>query len=445
MLKHSFTQESSPSRFLKEIEALGRLEHASIARVLAAGTLPKDGRPWFAMEYVEGKTLAEASAELSLAQRVDCIVRVADAVGHAHARGIVHRDIKPANILIAKEGGVRVLDFGIARFLDGHDGSALTANGQLLGTLPYMSPEQLRGERERVGKAADVYSLGVVAYELMTGQLPYSEASFDALVRRIATGNATRMRRLATELSSGLETVSNAPTPQPFSIALAFTTPYVHAVRSDLLLEIEVAPDPNRAATYFLDLEADRTKPGSIRRFGTQGRFRSQETLSLSSSPGALVPGGRVEYIFSRLQSGYPTVASFGFSKSRFGALSLPFDLSALGAPGNSLYSSIDLAFAAEVGRASRTFFARAILDIPNDARLGNLRLFSQLLFVDPASNGFGLVTSPGLDIVLGTNKERETQAIRASSLTSTRGDYLFRSNVGVGGYPVTELRGTFR
>ncbi|MGH7469092.1 MAG: serine/threonine-protein kinase [Longimicrobiales bacterium] len=161
-------------RFQEERRILARLEHPNIARLLDGGTT-EQGDPWFCMEYIEGQSLTEhcEAHALSLQQRLALFADVCAAVHHAHKSLIVHRDLKPNNILIAANGTVKLLDFGIAKLIaeDAGNETALTKVGVRAMTPRYASPEQIRGEP--VTTATDVYSLGVILYELLCGQPPY--------------------------------------------------------------------------------------------------------------------------------------------------------------------------------------------------------------------------------------------------------------------------------
>lgn len=160
-------------RLAREREILGRLEHPHIAHLYDAG-VSDDGRPWLALEYVQGERLDTLAARRPLAERLGLVVQVARAVAHAHAQLVVHRDLKPANILVNAEGQVKLLDFGIAKLLEQGVAEA-TELTQLSGrayTPQYASPEQLRGEA--LSTASDIFSLGVVLYELLCGQHPFA-------------------------------------------------------------------------------------------------------------------------------------------------------------------------------------------------------------------------------------------------------------------------------
>jgi len=181
------------ARFRLEAEILRRLEHPGLARLLEVGEEPGPGgvsRPWIAMEYVEGQALLRHADErrLPLEARLRLLADVCEAVQHAHALGVVHRDLKPANILVRGDGRPVVLDFGVARLVAGDERPTelATRTGQLIGTPQYMSPEQVQADPAAVGPASDVYSLGVVLYELVSGEAPY-EASSVSLHRAIAS------------------------------------------------------------------------------------------------------------------------------------------------------------------------------------------------------------------------------------------------------------------
>jgi serine/threonine-protein kinase len=161
-------------RLTRERDILASLEHAHIARLYDAG-IDREGRPYLAMEYVEGRPIDEYCRQraLPLRERIALLLQVAAAVAHAHARLIVHRDLKPGNILVTADGQVQLLDFGIAKLIEG-DRTQKTFLTELAGralTPDYASPEQIRGEP--LGTASDVYSLGAVSYELLTGVRPY--------------------------------------------------------------------------------------------------------------------------------------------------------------------------------------------------------------------------------------------------------------------------------
>ncbi|MCB1599858.1 MAG: serine/threonine-protein kinase [Lysobacterales bacterium] len=171
LLRRGLDSEDVLSRFLQERRILARLEHPAIARLIDGG-MGADGLPWIAMELVDGQPItryAEAAA-LALAPRLQLLIAVCEAVDYAHRRLIVHRDLKPSNVLVTADGSPRLLDFGIAKLLDDSEDQALTSTGLRVMSPAYAAPEQLRGEPITV--ATDVYALGLLAYELLTGTLP---------------------------------------------------------------------------------------------------------------------------------------------------------------------------------------------------------------------------------------------------------------------------------
>lgn len=172
LLKRGLDSASVLARFAQERQALARLNHPHIAGLLDAG-LSAQGLPYFVMEYVDGRPVDEVVIGLSLEQRLGLFLQLADAVAYAHRNLLVHRDLKPGNVLVTPQGAVKLLDFGIAKALDSTDGtpsSNTTLSGQGSFTPNYASPEQVRGEP--VTTATDIYSLGVLLYQMLTGLRP---------------------------------------------------------------------------------------------------------------------------------------------------------------------------------------------------------------------------------------------------------------------------------
>jgi predicted ATPase len=200
------------ARFLREARTASALNHPHICTVHALGV--HDGRPFLVLEFIDGRTLralAEGRPEVGEAARL--IAQAARALAVAHAAGVVHRDVKPENIMVRGDGYVKVLDFGLARQLPTlagpspgrpeHAATLDTDPGAIVGTVAYMSPEQARGEA--AGGASDVFSLGVVLYQLVTGRHPFEADSALARLHAIATRQPTRPSRLNPEVSPALE------------------------------------------------------------------------------------------------------------------------------------------------------------------------------------------------------------------------------------------------
>jgi tetratricopeptide (TPR) repeat protein len=207
-------------RFVREIRVLAQLRHPGIVRYIADGRLP-GGEPWLAMEWIAGEGLHDRLARggLTAHESVELARRVAEALGAAHDKGIVHRDVKPSNIMLV--GGdlerVKVLDFGIARVAGGT--GAATRTGIMVGTPGYMAPEQVRGDRD-VGTRADVFAVGCLLFECLTGRAAYVGEHVMAVLAKIVLEDAPRVRELRADLPEPLDdlvarTLARAPDDRP--------------------------------------------------------------------------------------------------------------------------------------------------------------------------------------------------------------------------------------
>ncbi|MEO8202116.1 MAG: serine/threonine-protein kinase, partial [Gemmatimonadota bacterium] len=179
VIRPDFVSPELLRRFSRESEVLGRLQHPGIAQIYEAGTSdgPHGPQPFFAMELVKGQPLNEYATthSLDLNHRLELFIRTCEAVHYAHQQGVIHRDLKPANILVDTGGQPKVLDFGVARLTDADvQATRQTSVGEVIGTLQYMSPEQVNADPLDLDIRSDVYSLGVVLYELLSGHMPYN-------------------------------------------------------------------------------------------------------------------------------------------------------------------------------------------------------------------------------------------------------------------------------
>jgi serine/threonine protein kinase len=182
ILKGTLASEDDVKRFKAEAEAAANLQHPAIVAIHEVGL--HEGQHYFSMDFVEGQSLAQLPREQPLSARLaaEYIRDAAEAVHYAHQQGTLHRDLKPSNILIDRQGRVRITDFGLAKKIQGD--SDLTLTGQILGTPSYMPPEQASGKRSLVAAASDIYSLGAVLYELITGRPPFrGESPTEAFAR----------------------------------------------------------------------------------------------------------------------------------------------------------------------------------------------------------------------------------------------------------------------
>ncbi|MCB9511677.1 MAG: serine/threonine protein kinase [Deferribacteres bacterium] len=221
LIKRGMDSDEIIRRFQSERQILARLQHPNIARLLDGG-LSEQGTPFFTMEYVDGLPITDYCDQnkLDIDSRLRLFQTVCDAVDYAHRNLIVHRDLKPSNILVTDDGTVKLLDFGIAKMLisDDQAGATLTEAGQRVMTLEYASPEQVRGEA--VTTATDVYSLGVVLYELLAGQRPYSfTARTPAEIEKIVHGrDPQKPSTAAMQRRPQADTETAATTPEAISL-----------------------------------------------------------------------------------------------------------------------------------------------------------------------------------------------------------------------------------
>lgn len=217
VLRFDSLDPSIRRRFALEAHILGRLHHPGIAQVYEAGQWHDGGvsHSFFAMELIAGTPLTEYAHRNSLGtdQRIQLLIEVADAIHHAHQQGVIHRDLKPGNILVTPEGHPKILDFGVAR-ATGSDVRATTiatTTGQLVGTIPYMSPEQVSGDPAAIDHRSDIYALGVLMYELLAGEPPLGllRKNVADAVRAIRDDDPAPLSSINRTFRGDLDTIAN--------------------------------------------------------------------------------------------------------------------------------------------------------------------------------------------------------------------------------------------
>src|SRR5688500_13907907 len=244
-------------RFRREARSVAQLSHPHIVGVIDAGE--EDGRPYIVFEYVEGETLKERirrMGRLPIDEAIAYAIEIARALGAAHARSIVHRDIKPQNVLVDEEGSAKVTDFGIARSLDEE---GLTADGRVLGTTDYVSPEQALGHD--VNGQSDIYSLGVVLFEMLTGDVPFHGENQVAVAMKHVREDLPDVQLLRPECSASTAAVLEHMTDKDLGRRYPDIETTISDLEDALAIETARAGRSTGEATAVL-----RTLPGSTRR-----------------------------------------------------------------------------------------------------------------------------------------------------------------------------------
>ncbi len=287
-------------RFRREARAVARLSHPHVVTVIDFGE--DGGTPYIVLEYVEGETLKDRirrMKRLPVAEAVAYAIEIGRALTCAHSERLVHRDVKPQNVLIDMEGRAKVTDFGIARSLEAH---GLTATGRVLGTTDYVSPEQALGRE--VTEQSDVYSLGIVLFEMLTGEVPFRADSQVAVAMKHVREPIPDVQMIRPEVSSALASVVDHAT----SKELGNRHPTAKDLTEDLedVLAIEVARtgEAGGEATTVL-----RALPGDTRDF-VPIRLRNPRRWLLSVLAVLVLAGGAVAYFATRTEKGAGTPAT---------------------------------------------------------------------------------------------------------------------------------------
>src|SRR4051812_40431684 len=244
-------------RFRREARAVAQLNHPHIVGVIDAGE--DDGAPFIVFEYVDGETLKERirrNGRLAIPEAIAYAIEIARALGAAHAQGIVHRDVKPQNVLIDEEGAAKVTDFGIARTLNQE---GLTADGRVLGTTDYVSPEQALGHD--VTGQSDLYSLGIVLFEMLTGDVPFRGENQVAVAMKHVREELPDIQQRRPEVSSALAAVIDRATAKELPQRYANDGEFIADLEEVLAIETARTGQATGEATAIL-----RTLPAKSRR-----------------------------------------------------------------------------------------------------------------------------------------------------------------------------------
>ncbi|CAN5600101.1 hypothetical protein BH20ACT19_BH20ACT19_02480 [soil metagenome] len=287
-------------RFRREARAVARLSHPHVVTVIDFGE--DGGTPYIVLEYVEGETLKERikrMGRLPVAEAVAYAIEIGRALSAAHAERLVHRDVKPQNVLIDAEGRGKVTDFGIARSLEA-DG--LTATGRVLGTTDYVSPEQALGRE--VSEQSDVYSLGIVLYETLTGEVPFKAESQVGVAMQHVKKPLPDVQRRRPEVSAALAVVVEHATAKETANRYATVEDMVHELEEVLAIEVARSGETSGEATNVL-----RALPDDTADFAP-ARLRNPRRWALTVAAVVVLVGGAVAYFATRTEKGAGTGAT---------------------------------------------------------------------------------------------------------------------------------------
>jgi serine/threonine-protein kinase len=295
-LMHSDISEDPDQleRFRREARAVARLSHPHVVTVIDFGE--DDGTPYIVLEYVLGETLKDRirrMGRLPVAESVAYAIEVGRALSAAHAERLVHRDVKPQNVLIDQEGRAKVTDFGIARSLEV---SGLTAPGRVLGTTDYVSPEQALGHD--VTEQSDVYSLGVVLFEMLTGEVPFRADSQVAVAMKHVREQLPDVQRLRPEVSSALAAVVDHATAKETGNRYPTAAHMTHELEEVLAIEVARSGEASGEATNVL-----RALPGDTADF-VPVRLRNPRRWALTLLLVGVVGAGALFYFAGRAEKG---------------------------------------------------------------------------------------------------------------------------------------------
>ena len=281
-------------RFRREARAVARLSHPHVVTVIDFGE--DDGTPYIVLERVEGETLKERirrMGRLPVAEAIAYAIEIGRALSAAHAQRLVHRDVKPQNVLIDGEGRAKVTDFGIARSLEAQ---GLTATGRVLGTTDYVSPEQALGKE--VSEQSDLYSLGIVLFEMLTGEVPFKAESQVAVAMKHVKDPLPDVQRLRPEVSASLAAVVDRATAKETRNRYATATEMVDDLEGALAIEVARSGESSGEATTVLRaLSGDTADMVPV-------RLRNPRRWVLTVLAVLLVAGGAIGYFATRTEKG---------------------------------------------------------------------------------------------------------------------------------------------
>src|SRR3954466_1213300 len=281
-------------RFRREARAVASLNHPHIVTVIDAGE--DDGAPYIVFEYVPGETLKErirAIGRLPVPEAVPYAIEIGRALSCAHAHRLVHRDVKPQNVLIDPDGRAKVTDFGIARSMEA---KGLTATGRVLGTTDYVSPEQALGHQ--VTEQSDIYSLGIVLYEMLTGETPFNTDTQVAVAMKHVRDPLPDVQRRRPEVSAALASIVEHATAKETQRRYATVPEMLHDLEEVLGIEAARAGETSGEATTVL-----RSLPGDTADSVPERRRHPRRWLFVSTIALGLV-AGLIAYFATRTEEG---------------------------------------------------------------------------------------------------------------------------------------------
>jgi serine/threonine-protein kinase len=290
-------------RFRREARTVARLSHPHIVTVIDFGE-DDDGTPYIVLEYVEGETLKERirrMGRLPVVEAVAYAIEIGRALSCAHGERLVHRDVKPQNVLIDMDGRGKVTDFGIARSLEAH---GLTATGRVLGTTDYVSPEQALGKE--VTEQSDIYSLGIVLFEMLTGAVPFKAESQVGVAMKHVREPMPDVQRHRPEVSASLAAVLERTTAKEIANRYATAADVVHDLEEVLAIEVARSGESTGEATTVLRAMSDDTADFAPARLRNPRRWLFTVVAVL------VLAAGAVAYLATRTEKGPGTPAGQG-------------------------------------------------------------------------------------------------------------------------------------